>query len=66
MDSHIETPFNNDQMLLLRQAYFAKNYKVTSQYCTKDNAIALLSKFHEFIKDSFGTAIAAIDFLIKN
>ena len=66
MDSHIETPFNNDQMLLLRQAYFAKNYKVTSQYCTKDNAIALLSKFHEFIKDSFGTSIAAIDFLIKN
>lgn len=65
MNENIERPFNHEQMLLLRAAYFAKNYKVTTDHCTKENAIALLSKFKEFINDSFGVNLASIDFLIK-
>ena len=61
----MDRPFNNEQMLLLREAYFAKNYKVMSQYCTKDNAKKVLEKCNEFIKDAFGLDIDSITFLGK-
>ena len=65
LHSDTERVFSNEQMLLIRSAYLASNYKVESPYCTKENALFLLEKFHEFIQESFGVTINSICFLNK-
>lgn len=63
--SEMDVPFNSEQMLLLREAYFAKNYKYTSEHCNKINALKILEKCNEYIVDSFGLGIDSIAFLNK-
>lgn len=62
-EEEMEKPFNNEQMLLIRAAYFANSYEVNSEYCSKENAIYILMKCHEFIVDAFGYNINSISFL---
>lgn len=65
VEKDTERPFSSEQMLLLREAYFASDYSKYSLYCTKENALAILRKFNEFINESFGATISAINFLDK-
>lgn len=55
----------NDQKMLLRSAFLSPDYVHISDYLTKENAIALLLKFRDFIFDSYGVLIQSINNLIE-
>lgn len=53
------------QMLLIREVFNAKEYSLSKINFTKEDAIALMFKFYEFISDSFSTKINNILMLNK-
>ena len=60
-----ETDLTNDQKMLLRDAFNFPDYAHVSEYLTRENAIVLLRKFRDFIFDSYGVLIRAINNLIN-
>lgn len=63
VDENTEKDLTNDQMLLLRSAFNAQDYKVESKFCNKENALIVLNKFFEFIYDSYGVKLKSISLL---
>ena len=63
LDESTEKDLTNDQMLLLRSAFNAKDFSLESKYCNKDNALLVLNKFFEFIYDSYGVRLKSASLL---
>ncbi len=59
----IDDHLNNEQKLLLRSAFLSPDYAHISDYCNKENAIAILKSSRDFINDSYGVNIDAINSL---
>ncbi len=58
-----ERPFNNEQMLLLRAAFFAHDYIHIHDNCNKENALAILNRCHEYINDFYGIQLSSLSLL---
>lgn len=56
VEPNTEKDLSNEEMLLLRSAFNARDFS-PSKYCTKENALRVLDKFFIFISDSYGITL---------
>ena len=64
MQPDTERPFNNEQMLLIRAAFFARDYAHVHEFCNQENALTIIKRCVEYIDDSYGAKITSLNLLI--
>ena len=65
LEEGIERDLTRDQMLIIRAAFNVKDISSATFNVSKENALVILNKFFEFIKDSYGTNLKSAALLNK-
>ena len=61
----MERDLTKNQMLIIRAAFNVKDISEATFSISKEDALVVLNKFFEFIKDSYGTTLKSIALLNK-
>ena len=56
-EQDMEKDLNNEQMLIIRSAFLVNDMAQATFAVSKENALVVLNKFFEFIKDSYGVSL---------
>ena len=65
LNGQLERDLTKEQMLLIRSAFNNKDIKNINFTCSKEDALIVLNKFFEFIKDSYGVTLKSASLINK-
>lgn len=63
LDKNTDISLTSEQMLLLRETLLTNSFDFNSELFSKDNALAIIKKYDEFIADSYGVRIKNLNLL---
>lgn len=64
-EQDMEKDLNNEQMLIIRSAFLVNDVSTATFAVSKENALVVLNKFFEFIKESYGVSLKGAQLINK-